>query len=49
MQMKFLKIGLHHTKFCAHHVRGAQIVQTISQRVKPETGKFLALEYMYYL
>ena len=55
MQIKCLKIGLDHNEFCAHQVRGAQIVQTFSQRVKPQTGKFLVLdkrlhiEYMYYL
>ena len=46
-----------HTEFCARQVRGPQIVQTFSylERVKPQTGKFLALdehshlEYMYYL
>ena len=30
-----LKIGLNHTEFCAHQVRGPQVVQTFSQRVKP--------------
>ena len=55
MQMKCLKIGLNHTELCAHQVRGAQIVQTFSQRAKPQTGKFLVsdkrlhIEYMYYL
>ena len=56
MQMKCLKIGLHHTEFCSHQVRGAQIVQTFSQRVKPQTGKFVVLEdeplhieYLHYL
>ena len=50
-----LKIGLNHTEFCAHQVRGPQIVQTFSQRVKPQTNKFLVLderlhiEYMDYL
>ena len=50
-----LKIGLNHTEFCAHQVLGPQIVQTFSQRVKPQTNKFLVLderlhiEYKYYL
>ena len=43
------------SEFCAHQVRGPQIVQTVSQRVKPQTSKFLVLdehshiEYMDYL
>ena len=55
MQMKCLKIGLDHTEFCAYQVRGAQTVQTFSQRVKPQTEKFFVLdehsdiEYKYYL
>ena len=55
MHIKCQKIGLDHTEFCAHQVRGAQIVQTFSQRVKTQTGKFLVsdkclhIEYMYYL
>ena len=50
-----LKIGLNHTEFCAHQVRGPQVVRTFSQRVKPQTTKFLVLdehsytEYMDYL
>ena len=50
-----LKIGLNHTEFCAHQVRGPQIVQTFSQRLKPQTTKFLVsdehlhIEYMDYL
>ena len=50
-----LKIGLNHTEFCAHQVHGPQIVQTFSQRVKPQTIKFLVLdehslvEYMDYV
>ena len=44
-----------HTEFCAHQVRGPQVVQTFSQRVKPQTNKFLVLDehshidYMDYL
>ena len=44
-----------HTEFCAHQVRGLQVVQTFSQRVKPQTNKFLVLDehshidYMDYL
>ena len=43
------------TVFCARQVRGTQIVQTFSKRVKPQTDKFLVLnghwhiEYMHYL
>ena len=50
-----LKIGLNHTEFYAHQVRGPQIVQAFSQRVKPQSNKFLVLderlhiEYMDYL
>ena len=50
-----LKIGLNHTEFCAHRVRGLQIVQTFSQHVKPQTSKFLVSDehsrnlYMDYL
>ena len=33
-----------HTEFCAHQVCGPQIVQTFSQRVEPETNKFLVLD-----
>ena len=36
-----LKIGLNHTEFCAHQVHGPQIVQTFSQRVKPQSNKVL--------
>ena len=49
------KIGLNYTEFCAHQVHGPQIVQMFSQRVKPQTTKFLVLdecshiEYMDYL
>ena len=39
-----LKIGLNHTEFGAHQVRGPQVVQTFSQRVKPQTNKFLVLD-----
>ena len=39
-----LKICLNHTEFCAHQVRGPQIVQTFSQRVKPQTNKVLLLD-----
>ena len=52
--MKCLKIGLDHTEFCTHQVRGPQIVQTFSPRIKPQNGKFfvsdenLRIEYMYY-
>ena len=55
MRTECLKIRLDHTQFCAHQVRGAQIVQTFLQRIKLQTGKFLVLdkrlhiEYMYYL
>ena len=38
--MKCPKIGLDHTEFCTRQVSGAQIVQTFSQRAKPQTGKF---------
>ena len=44
-----------HIEFCACQVCGPQIVQTFSQRVKPQTNKFLVLderlhiEYMDYL
>ena len=38
------KIGLNHTEFCAHQVRRPQVVQTFSQRVKPQTTKFLVLD-----
>ena len=44
-----------HTDFCAHQVHGPQIVQTFSQRVKPQTNKVLVsderlhIEYMDYL
>ena len=34
----------HHTEFCAHQVRGPQIVQTFSQRVKPQANKFFVLD-----
>ena len=46
---------LNHIEFCAHQVHGPQIVQTFSQRVKPQTNKVLVLdeglhiEYMNYL
>ena len=49
------KIGLNHTEFCTRQIRGLQIVQTFSLRVKPQTEKFLVLdehshiEYVYYL
>ena len=39
-----LKIGLNHTEFCAHQVRGPQIVQTFSQRVRPRTTKPVVLD-----
>ena len=45
----------YHTEFYAHQVHGPQIVQTFSQRVKPQTTKFLVsdehshIEYMDYL
>ena len=29
-----------HNEFCAHQVPGPQIVQTFSQRVKPQTTTF---------
>ena len=54
-RIECLKIGLNHTEFCAHRVRGPQIVQTFSLGVKPQTEKFLVLdehshvEYMDYL
>ena len=44
-----------HTESYAHQVRGPQIVQTFSQRVKPQPTKLLVLdehshiEYMDYL
>ena len=39
--MECLKIGLNHTEFCACQVRGPQIVQAFSYRVKPLTETFL--------
>ena len=44
MQFECLKIGLNQTEFCAHQVSSPQSVQTFSQRVKPQTNKFLVLD-----
>ena len=52
MSEKLVSITLN---FCAHQVHGPQIVQTLSQPVKPQTNNVLVLderlhiEYMDYL
>ena len=35
-----LKIGLNHTEFCAHQVRGPQVVQTFQSELNPKLPNF---------